>query len=231
VDTLRHAAHTIVARYRAPSRAVVAAGAAALAIAWLPPAVAAPAAEPSTSTNPHAFAYATVRSVVRFYNRHGKLISTKAQDLGRVGSEPATRTLVSSGSDTVGPTSQGTGRDDVTYTGHGTLGEKLYSWTVWTKWSWDHLSCPCTMNMLAKGTVHQEFDKHWSYDRVESTNNHYDSGAGGPHTSYTHDATGQFEGPGIGKRLHRGIGTVYRRPEVLLISRNDGTDDWFQFIN
>jgi hypothetical protein len=181
--------------------------------------------------HPHAFAYATVRSVVRRYDGQGRLISTKVHHLGRVGSQAAARTLVSSGGNTVGPTSQGTARDDITYTGHGTLGEKLYSWTVWTKWSWDHLSCPCTMSMLDKGTIHREFDKHWSYDKVDATDNHYNAGAGGPHTSYTHDATGQFEGPGVGKRAHRGIGTVYRRPDVVLMSNNDGTDDWLQFIN
>lgn len=177
----------------------------------------------------HRLSYVTARMVIRRYDRHGKVISEKVHHLGRVGGRGPRRDCAPacSGTERVGPTSGGTARADIVYTGRGTLGEKLWTFDSWSKWSWDHLSCPCTMNEIDHGAFGVAIDSHWDYDGIVASGvyDSYKAGSGGPHTAYEHDTEGQFSGPSLTK-LAPSILTVHRRPFIFETDNNNGTMDW-----
>jgi hypothetical protein len=193
------------------------------------PASAMSAHETSTSTRlPWDVASVSVKNVVRTYDGHGHLIAKHVFHRADVNAARILRKdLVDSGTSSVGPKAQGTGREDITYTNRGFAGEKLFTFDVWIKWSWYHVSCPCTMSLIDKGNTPVAYDDHWSFNKVAFSENHYNAGGGGPHTSYTHLVQGEFVGTSIAKNGKR-VTTIYRRPVISETANNDGTDDWYK---
>lgn len=191
----------------------------------------------------HALAYLTGKVVVRRFGPDGQLVSRQVHHLGglhgsTLGPIPEatlppqdTAGVNESGTDRAGPESGGTAREDYSITGHSTLGKTLWTFDSWSKWSWDHRQCPCTMNEIDHGVIGTSDDSAWSYDgTVDSgTGNGYLGGGGGPHTAYQHDAEGQFTGPSVLPRNGRKrLLDVHRRPSILEQDNNDGTIDWWK---
>lgn len=184
--------------------------------------------KPTSQRPPWDVASVSIKNVVRTYDAHGRLVAKRVFHRADVDvAKVARRGLVDSGTNSVGPKSQGTGRDDITYTGKGSFGETLFTFDVWVKWSWNHTSCPCTMNLIDKGNIPVAYDDHWSFNQIAYSENHYNAGGGGPHTSYLHLVQGEFVGSSVmrnGKRAN----TIYRRPVISETANNDGTDDWYK---
>ena len=183
---------------------------------------------PASSRPSWDVASVSIRNVVRTYDADGRLIAKHVFHRANVdAARVSRRDVVDSGTNSVGPRSQGSGRDDITYTGKGSLGETLFTFDVWVKWSWNHLSCPCTMSLIDKGNIPVAYDSHWSFNKIAYSENHYNAGSGGPHTSYTHLVQGEFVGSSVARNGRR-ANTIYRRPVISETANNDGTDDWYR---
>jgi hypothetical protein len=178
----------------------------------------------------HTLASTTVKAVVRVYDAGGHLVSkriVRPGDARRRATPSKDCSLLchfTGCAASVCPDSGGHARIDVVQKGYSTLGADLWSWDVWTTWSWNHRGCPCTVSLIGKGHVGKALDQFWAYDGVIARNQGYRDGSGGPHTYY-HDAqTGQFHGPGYLPGY-----TVYRRPKNVLNSYNNGTFEWWEY--
>jgi hypothetical protein len=178
----------------------------------------------------HALASTTIKAVVRVYDARGHLLSRRVvhpgdAQLSATPSKDCSLLCHANGCAASScPDSGGHARIDVIQKGYSTLGADLWSWDVWTKWSWNHRGCPCTVSLIDKGHVGKALDQFWAFDGVVHRNLGYRDGSGGPHTYY-HDAlTGQFHGPGYLPGY-----TVYRRPKNVLNSYNDGTFEWWDY--
>lgn len=184
----------------------------------------------TSGVSPHALAFTTVKTIVRVYDARGSLVGRRV-----LRPPAASRSAATPSKDCsllchfVGcaasscPDSGGHARIDVIQKGYSTLGADLWSWDVWTTWSWNHRGCPCTVSLIKKGHVGKSLDSHWAYDGVVHRNQGYRDGSGGPHTYYHDAVTGQFHGPSIFNH------DVYRRPDNVLNSYNNGTFEWWKY--
>lgn len=172
-----------------------------------------------------ATARVTTKAIVRWYDVQGHLIAKRTFhpsdgkfDITKAPSKMGgCEDPICDFSGRAGPAAGGTARVDAVQTGESTLGSRIWSWDVWTKWKWH--STPvciqkCTVTLLAKGTIGQG-SSTWGFDGVLGTDNHYGT-ACNSRCSYHHSAKAQFSGPNV-------IGPVHRRPTNTLDSFNDGT--------
>lgn len=167
------------------------------------------------------------KAVVRWYDVNGKVIAKRTFhpsdgkfDITQVPSKRAggCEDLICHFTGRAGPNAGGTARVDAIQTGSSTLGSKIWSWDVWSKWSWNHpTACiqKCTVTLIDKGTIGKG-STFWAFDRVVATDNHYLTSCNA-HCGYHHSAKGQFHGANITNH------DAYRRPTNTLNSYNDGT--------
>jgi hypothetical protein len=123
-----------------------------------------------------------------------------------------------------GGTGSASGRVRVTITqwGYSSLGVKLWTWKVWTDWSWDRSAETVTMN--DKGTIWDINDNSWEWDGVANAQNYYyDLGPndGHPKSAYWHAAQGSFSG------WHLGSIQYHEYPRNTLSSHYNGTNEWW----
>jgi hypothetical protein len=183
---------------------------------------------PQSGRVAHALGSTVSKIVLRVYDPRGHVVSKRVLPGGRPQQSvtPFDCSLLCHATGCAAsscPDPGGSARIDVIQKGYSTLGADLWSWDVWTKWSWNHRGCPCTVSVIDKGHVGRALDQHWAFDGVIHRNQGYRDGSGGPHTYYHDAVTGQFQGPSV---LN---GTVYRRPDNVLNSYNNGTYEWWLY--
>jgi hypothetical protein len=163
--------------------------------------------------NPNVVTRVRFQATIKKYDAKGDLIRTRR--INR-------RVLGGHGTIRVGPVAGGTATAAMGWTGSSTVGADQWEFTSYLKFSWDHRQCPCTMNMINKGTTWKIDDRHWRWAGVAQSDNHYVAGSGGPHTYYHHMMVGEFDGSDL-------LGNdVTEYPRITLDAYNDGTFEFWR---
>lgn len=170
--------------------------------------------QPSKAVNPHAVARIQTHLTVKVRDGQGRLVKVIHR-----------RGIQDHGTLRLGPVAGGTATAAMSKTGQSTIGKKLWTFTVFTKASWQHKSpvciTICTVHMIKKGTQWHVFDNHWRWAGIQDAQAKYTS-CGWAHCGYHHMAKGEFDGSDL-----MGF-SVTEYPKITIDFRNDGTMEWWR---